>query len=89
MRQKDGFVLRDVLGDKALVGEGADAINFGKLINLNDTAAWLWEKASELGDFTEEQLVDALLQAYDVDKAKAQADVTKLINTWKEMGVII
>jgi hypothetical protein len=89
MRQKDGFVLRDVLGDKALVGEGADAINFGKLISLNDTAAWLWEKASELGDFTEEQLVDALLQAYDVDKAKAQADVTKLINTWKEMGVII
>jgi hypothetical protein len=89
MRQKDGFVLRDVLGDKALVGEGADAINFGKLISLNDTAAWLWEKASELGDFTEEQLVDALLQEYDVDKAKAQADVTKLINTWKEMGVII
>ena len=89
MIQKDGFVLRDVLGDKALVGEGADAINFGKLISLNDTAAWLWEKASELGDFTEEQLVDALLQAYDVDKAKAQADVTKLINTWKEMGVII
>jgi len=89
MRQKDGFVLRDVLGDKVLVGEGADAINFGKLISLNDTAAWLWEKASELGDFTEEQLVDALLQAYDVDKAKAQADVTKLINTWKEMGVII
>jgi hypothetical protein len=89
MRQKDGFVLRDVLGDKALVGEGADAINFGKLISMNDTAAWLWEKASELGDFTEEQLVDALLQAYDVDKAKAQADVTKLINTWKEMGVII
>ena len=89
MRQKDGFVLRDVLGDKALVGEGADAINFGKLISLNDTAAWLWEKASELGDFTEEQLVDALWQAYDVDKAKAQADVTKLRNTWKEMGVII
>jgi hypothetical protein len=89
MRQKDGFVLRDVLGEKALVGESADAINFDKLISLNDTAAWLWEKASELGDFTEEQLVDALLQAYDVDKAKAQADVTKLINTWKEMGVII
>ena len=89
MRQKDGFVLRDVLGDKALVGEGADAVNFGKLISLNDTAAWLCEKASELGDFTEEQLVDAILQEYDVDKAKAQADVTKLINTWKEMGVII
>lgn len=89
MRQKDGFVLRDVLGDKALIGEGADAVNFGKLISMNDTAAWLWEKASELGDFTEEQLVDAILQEYDVDKAKAQADVTKLINTWKEMGVII
>ncbi len=89
MRQKDGFVLRDVLGEKALVGEGADAINFGKLISMNDTATWLWEKASELGDFTEEQLVDAILQEYDVDKAKAQADIARIVNTWKEMGVIV
>ena len=89
MRQKDGFVLRDVLGEKALVGEGADAINFGKLISMNETATWLWEKASELGEFTEEQLVDALLLKYDVDKAKAQADIARLVNTWKEMGVII
>ena len=89
MRQKDGFVLRDVLGEKALVGEGADAINFGKLISMNETATWLWEKASELGDFTEEQLVDALLLEYDVEKAKAQTDIAKLVNTWKEMGVII
>ena len=89
MRQKDGFVLRDVLGEKALVGEGADAINFGKLISMNDTATWLWEKASELGDFTEEQLVDAILQEYDVDKAKARADIARIVNTWKEMGVIV
>ena len=89
MRQKDGFVLRDVLGEKALVGEGADTINFGKLISMNETATWLWEKASELGDFTEEQLVDAILQEYDVDKAKAQADIARIVNTWKEMGVIV
>ena len=89
MRQKDGFVVRDVLGEKALVGEGANAINFGKLIGMNETATWLWEKASELGDFTEEQLVDAILLEYDVDKAKAQADIARIVNTWKEMGVII
>ena len=47
MKQKKGFVLREVCGEKVIVAEGLETINFGKLISLNETAALLWKKAME------------------------------------------
>jgi len=38
MRIKKGFVLREVCGERVIVGEGLGAINFGKLLALNETA---------------------------------------------------
>ena len=35
MRIKEGFVLREVCGERVIVGEGLGAINFGKLLSLN------------------------------------------------------
>ena len=88
MKQKKGFVLRDVCGEKAIIGEGIEAVDFNKLIALNDTAAWLWEKASELGDFTPRELADALCQEYDVTPERALADVEKLIASWQSAGIV-
>jgi hypothetical protein len=89
MRQKKGFVLRDVCGEKVVVGESVDTIDFGKLIALNETATWIWEKAAELGDFTAEQLADALCEEYDVEKAKALHDIENTLTLWKETGLLI
>ena len=81
-------MLREVCGEKVIVGEGLQTINFGKLISLNETAAWLWKKGAELGDFTAEELADALCQEYEVDKARALADVQQILKTWQETGLI-
>ena len=88
MKQKKGFVLRDVCGEKAIIGEGIEAVNFNKLIGLNDTAAWLWEKAAELGDFTAQELADALCKEYDVTPDRALADVEKLMASWQSAGIV-
>ena len=88
MKQKKGFVLRDVCGEKAIIGEGIEAVNFNKLIGLNDTAAWLWEKAAEMGDFTAQELADALCQEYDVAPERALADVEKLTASWQSAGIV-
>ena len=88
MKQKKGCVLRDVCGEKVIVGEGVETINFGKLISLNETAAWLWEKAAELGDFTVEQLADEICKEYNVEKDRALADIEKTVALWKETGII-
>ena len=41
MKIKDGFVLREMCGEKIVTGEGFEHINFNKLISLNATAAYL------------------------------------------------
>lgn len=80
--------MRDICGEKAVVAEGLKVVDFGKMVTMNDTAVWLWEKCSELGDFTAEQLAEALCQEYEVDPSKAKADVSRILATWKEIGLI-
>ena len=88
MKQKEGFVLRTVCGENVIVGEGLGTIDFGKLISLNETAAWLWKKAGEMGDFDIDSLTAALCEEYEVEQNQARADVTKMVTQWQEIGIV-
>lgn len=88
MKIKKGFILRTVCGENVIVGEGLDAINFGRMLCLNETAAWLWKQALELGDFTADSLAAALCNEYDVTPDQALADVKETINQWTELKVV-
>ena len=41
MKIIDGFRLRDIMGQAIIVGEGVNQVNFGKLVTLNASAAFL------------------------------------------------
>ena len=88
MKIKKGFVLRTVCGENVIVGEGLDAINFGRMLCLNETAAWLWKQALEQGDFTAQSLATALCNEYDVTPEQALTDVKETINQWTELKVV-
>ena len=88
MRLKKGFVLREVCGERVIIGEGLGAINFGKMLALNETAGWLWKQAQEMGDFTVEALADKLCEEYDVDADEALKDVSDIIAEWQNVSVI-
>ena len=88
MKQKEGFVLRDICGEKAVLAEGLKVVDFGKMVTMNDSAAWLWDNCSELGDFTAEQLAEAICQEYNVEPSKALEDVNRILTTWKGFGLI-
>lgn len=88
MKQKKGFTLRDVCGEKVIMAEGADVVNFNKLLSLNESAAFLWECATELGEFTDGQLAQKLCDTYNVEQEQALADVKALIAKWQEIGII-
>ena len=88
MKQKEGFVLRTVCGEHVIVGEGLGTIDFGKLISLNETAAWLWKKAGEMGDFSIDELAAALCEEYEVDAQQSRADVEKMVAQWQEIGIV-
>ncbi len=88
MRIKDGFALRDVCGETVIVGEGLGAVNFGKLLVLNDTAAWLWKEAISQGDFTPQSLAQRLCEEYEVPTDIATADVAEILSKWQDINVI-
>jgi len=88
MRIKKGFILREVCGEHVIMGEGLGAVNFGRLLALNETAAWLWKQADTMGDFTVEQLAEKLCEDYEVDNETAQNDVTAIVEQWQKEGVI-
>jgi hypothetical protein len=88
MKLKKGFVLREVCGERVIMGEGLGAINFGKLLTLNETAAWLWQQAQNMGDFTIEALAERLCEEYDVTADEARKDVADIITEWQNVSVI-
>lgn len=88
MKIKKDFVLREVCGERVIMGEGLGAIDFGRLLCLNETAAWLWNQAQEMDDFTIEDLVQRLCENYDVGVEEARQDVTDIITEWKSVNVI-
>ncbi|MBQ9385993.1 MAG: PqqD family protein [Bacteroidaceae bacterium] len=88
MKIKKGFILRTVCGENVIVGEGLDAINFGRMLCLNETAAWLWKQALEQGDFTADTLAAALCNEYDVTPDQALTDVKETIKQWTELKVV-
>ena len=88
MKIKKGFVLREVCGEHVIVGEGLGAINFGRLLALNETAAWLWTEALAMGDFTVEALAERLCENYEVSADEARQDVGNIIGEWQKVEVI-
>ena len=77
MKLKDGYVLREVAGNYIVVAVGEAIKDFNGVINLNESAAFLWQQLLE--DKTEEELVTALLGEYEVSEEIARADVSKFI----------
>lgn len=86
MKTKKGFKLRTVCGENIIVGEGIENIDFSRIISLNETAAYLWEKVQDT-EFSADTLVDLLLKEYEVDEATARSDAEALMQKWVEAGI--
>ena len=88
MRIKKGFVLREVCGQHVIIGEGLGAINFGKMLALNESAAWLWQQAVAMNDFTIDTLAQKLCDEYEVSADEAKTDVAAIVAEWQQVGVL-
>ena len=87
MKSKQGFHLRNVCGENVIVAEGIENIDFSKIISMNESAAYLWQKV-EGQDFTADDLARYLCDEYEVDESTAQADAQTVVSQWLEAGII-
>lgn len=87
MRIKPGFNLHNVCGEHVIVADGRQNIDFNNIISLNETSAFLW-KAVEGREFTVNDMVEAICNEYDIDRATAMSDCSDVAAKWIEIGVV-
>ena len=88
MRTKKGDRLRSLGKEYILVAEGLEVMDANQMISMNETAAFLWEAVEDKA-FDAETLARLLVAEYGIEKETAQKDVTPLLQTWKEAGIIV
>ena len=87
MRVKDGFVVREIMGQCVVVSTGEAAETFSGMIKLNDTGKDIWEGVA--AGKSEAEIVDSIVSEYDVDREHAERSVNKFIADMKDKGFIV
>ena len=87
MQIKKDFTIQKVGNSYIAEAVGETSKTFHGMVRLNETGAFLWKKMSE-GDVTVDELVDALLSEYEVDRETAAHDVEQLVAQFRESGIL-
>lgn len=86
MKIRYEFVARSIAGEHFLVPLGEAARKYSGLFALNELGAFLWERIP--GAESEEQLVDLVLEEYQVDRDTAMADTHDFLHSLRDMGIL-
>lgn len=86
MKQNPNYLLRNVAGSTVLVPVGEATKDFPGMITMNPTSAYLWEQLNQ--PRTETELVQALLERYEVTETQAAADVAEFVKTLTLIGAV-
>lgn len=88
MQIKKDFTIQKVGSSYVAVAVGESSKNFHGMIRLNETGAFLWKLMAEK-NCTEEDLVDAILAEYEVDRETVVADVRRIVENLAENNIFI
>lgn len=86
MELKKKFVLRNIVGETILVPIGQNNEAFNGLITINELGKFIWENIESSKD--EDELLQRILDEYEVDKDVAKADLDEFLGKLKAVDII-
>ena len=86
MRVDKEFVLREIAGDYIIIPTGKTVLEFNGLITVNEVGVSLWKMLQE--EVTIEDLVQGILEEYDVEEEVARDDIQEFLDTLIDGGVL-
>lgn len=86
MELKKKFVLRNIVGETILVPIGQNNEAFNGLITINELGKFIWENIESSKD--EDELLQKILDEYEVEKEVAKADLDEFLQTLKDAEII-
>lgn len=87
MKIKGTFVTRNIAGDIVIVPIGETALDYNGMITTTSSGALLWEKL-EKGVDNKSDLMQTLIDHYDVDEHTAAKDVDEFLAHLKNAGML-
>ena len=86
MRIVPGFIVREIAGETVAIPTGESAHRLSGLVALNGSGKFLFEQLQK--EQTEESLVQAMLETYEVSAEVAEEDVAEFIKLLKENDML-
>ena len=87
MKINPDFTIQKVGSAYVAVPVGETSKTFHGMLQLNETAAFLWNLMTER-DCSEDELVTALLGEYEIDRTTAAADVHRIVEQLSQNGIL-
>ena len=85
MRISKEFVLREIAGDYIIIPTGATVLEFNGLITVNEVGVTIWNLLQE--EVTMDELVQGILNEYDVEEEVARNDIQEFLDKLIEGGI--
>ncbi len=89
MRIDSRFKVRDIAGKAIVILQGTLGADTTKVLSLNQTALFLWEKFAAVEDFSLDQIKEALMEEYGIDSQRASTDSETWLKQLAEQNIIL
>ena len=86
MKLDEGFIIRNIAGEDVLVPIGSKVIKFKGLMTMTPVGGYIYRLLME--GKNESEIIDAILQEYDIDRQTAENDLIEFIANLRELKVL-
>ena len=86
MKIDRNFVLREIAGEYIIIPTGKTALEFNGLITVNEIGMELWKMLQN--EVTFDDLLNGIMEEYDVDEEIAKEDIQDFLEKLKEGGIL-
>ena len=86
MTRKGDFVLRRLADEYVLIPYGATTEKMNQVLTLSETAAFIYEQTGDVA--SAEEIAERLGKAYDVPAEEVQEDVSAVLKTFRNCGIL-
>lgn len=86
MKIASGFYLKEIMGENIVVPVGSQSIRFQGMITLNSSGVFLWKQL--MSDKTQDELLNSMLEEYEIDPETAKADIKNFLTVLKEREIL-
>ena len=82
---KSDYMLKNVGNEYMIIPTSNTNVNFSKIFNINDTAAFIFKNLQE--ERSKEEILELMSVEYDAPKEVLSADIDEFIKELKKRGI--